>query len=49
MSALSTSISRFGKVILRQYPLPEKELAALEKEKQVIPEALLAGTGKGHR
>ena len=44
MSALSTSIRRFCKDILRQYPLMKKELAALEEERQAIAEALPAAT-----
>ena len=44
MSALSTSIRRFCKDILRQYPLMKKELAALEEEKQAIAEAMPVAT-----
>ena len=44
MSALSTSIRRFCKDILRQYPLMKKELAALEEEKQAIAEAMPIAT-----
>lgn len=44
MSVLSTSIRRFCKDILRQYPLMKKELAALEEEKQAIAEAMPVAT-----
>ncbi len=44
MSALSTSIRRFCKDILRQYPLMKKELAALEEEKQAIAEKVSVAT-----
>lgn len=44
MSALSTSIRRFCKEVLRQYPLLKKELVALEEEKRIIREAVPVAT-----
>jgi len=44
LSALSASIRRFCKDVLRQYPLLKKELVALEEEKQAILEALPVAT-----